>query len=204
MALATYAELQSSIGDWLNRADLVATIPSFISLAETAHNRQLRTRQMIKRSTALIGDAFTTLPTDMLEISNAQINGSRVTPLEFVSMTEADKIRQLYPAGTAKYFTIVGDTLELVPNPSSEVTVEIVYYARIPALSVSNTSNWLLLNSPDLYLYGSLIASAPYLRDDDRVMAWTSLYKQALGDLQFSDERARFTSTPLRARGPVF
>lgn len=204
MALATYAELQSSIGDWLNRADLVATIPSFISLAETAHNRQLRTRQMIKRSTALVSDAFTTLPTDMLEITNAQINGSRVTPLEFVSMDQADRVRKIYPAGSSKYFTIVGDTLELVPNPSSEVTVEIVYYARIPALSVSNTSNWLLLNSPDLYMYGALIASAPYLRDDDRVMVWTSLYKQALGDLQLADERARFTSTPLRARGPVF
>lgn len=204
MPLATYSELQSSIGDWLNRADLSATIPSFIAMAEVAHNRQLRTRQMIKRSTALIGDAFTTLPSDMLEITNAQINGSRVTPLEFVSMNEADKIRRLYPAGSSKYFTIVGDTLELVPNPSSEVEVEIVYYARIPALSASNQSNWLLLNSPDLYLYGALIASAPYLRDDDRVMVWTSLYKQALADLQISDERARFTSTPLRARGPVF
>lgn len=204
MPLATYSELQSSIGDWLNRADLSATIPSFIAMAEVAHNRQLRTRQMIKRSTALISDAFTTLPSDMLEISNAQINGSRVTPLEFVSMNEADKIRRLYPAGSSKYFTIVGDTLELVPNPTSEVEVEIVYYARIPALSASNQSNWLLLNSPDLYLYGALIASAPYLRDDDRVMAWTSLYKQSLADLQISDERARFTSTPLRARGPVF
>jgi hypothetical protein len=202
--LATYAELQSSIGDWLNRADLVATIPSFISIAESAHNRQIRTRQMIKRSTATVSDAFTTLPSDMLEITNAQINGSRVTPLDFVSMTEADKVRRLYPAGTSKYFTIVGDTLELVPNPSSSVEVEIVYYARIPALSASNTSNWLLLMSPDLYLYGALIASAPYLRDDERVMAWMNLYKQALAELQVSDERARFTSTPLRARGPVF
>ena len=204
MPLATYAQLQSSIGDWLNRADLVDTIPTFISMAEAAHNRQLRTRQMIKRSTATIGDAFTTLPSDMLEITNAQINGSRVTPLEFVAMDQADRVRKIYPAGSSKYFTIVGDTLELVPNPSSEVTVEIVYYARIPALSVSNTSNWLLLNSPDLYLYGSLIASAPYLRDDGRAATWLGLYKQALSDLQISDERARFTSTPLRARGPVF
>ena len=204
MPLSTYAELQSSIGDWLNRADLVATIPTFISMAEVAHNRQIRTRQMIKRSTATISDAFTTLPSDMLEITNAQINGSRVTPLEFVAMDQADRIREIYPAGSSKYFTIVGDTLELVPSPSSEVTVEIVYYARIPALSVSNTSNWLLLNSPDLYLYGALIASAPYLRDDDRTMTWLNLYKQALGDLQIADERARFTSTPLRARGPVF
>jgi hypothetical protein len=70
--LATYAQLQSSIGDWLNRADLAAAIPSFISIAEAAHNRQLRTRQMIKRSTAAITDAFTSLPSDMLEICNAE------------------------------------------------------------------------------------------------------------------------------------
>ncbi len=46
MALSTYAELKTSIGDWLNRADLTAVIPDFISLAEAQVERTLRTRQI--------------------------------------------------------------------------------------------------------------------------------------------------------------
>jgi len=34
MALTTYTELKASIADWLNRSDLTAAIPDFISLAE--------------------------------------------------------------------------------------------------------------------------------------------------------------------------
>ncbi len=34
MALTTYTELKTSIGDWLNRSDLTTAIPDFISLAE--------------------------------------------------------------------------------------------------------------------------------------------------------------------------
>ena len=52
MALTTYAELKTSIGDWLNRADLTAVIPDFISLAEAQIERTLRTRQMIVRANA--------------------------------------------------------------------------------------------------------------------------------------------------------
>ena len=34
MALTTYAELKTSVGDWLNRTDLAAAISDFVSLAE--------------------------------------------------------------------------------------------------------------------------------------------------------------------------
>ncbi len=47
MALTTYNELKTSVGDWLNRTDLTTVIPDFIALAEAQIERQLRTRQMI-------------------------------------------------------------------------------------------------------------------------------------------------------------
>ena len=34
MALTTYTELKTSVGDWLNRTDLTTVIPDFIALAE--------------------------------------------------------------------------------------------------------------------------------------------------------------------------
>ena len=39
MAITTYAELKSSIANWLNRDDLTSVIPDFISLTEAGINR---------------------------------------------------------------------------------------------------------------------------------------------------------------------
>ena len=41
------------------------------------------------------------------------------------------------------------------------------YYQKIPALSGSVTTNWLLAKSPETYLYAALIEGAIYLRDED-------------------------------------
>ena len=42
MALDNFTNLKSSIADWLNRSDLTAIIPAFITLAETQLNREIR------------------------------------------------------------------------------------------------------------------------------------------------------------------
>ena len=39
MAIGTFDELKTSIGDWLNRDDLTAVITDFITLAEAQFNR---------------------------------------------------------------------------------------------------------------------------------------------------------------------
>ncbi len=48
MAITSYSTLQTSIGDWLNRADLTAVIPDFITLAEAQFNRNIRHRKMVE------------------------------------------------------------------------------------------------------------------------------------------------------------
>jgi hypothetical protein len=74
------------------------------------------------------------------------------------------------------------------------------YYKKIPALSDSNTSNWLLAKSPAMYLYGALVQSAPYLRDDDRITTWGTLYKEAFNDLMLEEQRSNFSGTTPRMR----
>jgi hypothetical protein len=80
----------------------------------------------------------------------------------------------------------------------------LTYYATIPALSVSNTTNWLLTDSPDLYLYGALLQAAPYLQDDQRISTWGTLYERCLNDLKVSDERSRMATSALRMRARSF
>jgi len=66
-------------------------------------------------------------------------------------------------------------------------------------LSDSNTSNWLLSLSPDIYLYGALLQATPYLRDDERLPVIASLYQRMIEDMNISNERTSGqTSTQMR------
>jgi hypothetical protein len=91
--------------------------------------------------------------------------------------------------------------LEFIPTPDTTYDGELTYYAKIPSLSDSNTSNWLLAYAPDLYLYGALVEAEPYLKNDERIAVWGELYLRVIADIEVADERASVASTPLvRAR----
>lgn len=65
MALdGSYAGLKASVADWLNRADLAAVVPDFISLAEGQMNRRLRVRRMVATASASISAPYESLPAD--------------------------------------------------------------------------------------------------------------------------------------------
>ena len=194
-----YTELKASVADFLNRQDLTAVIPTFITLAEADLNRNVRHRSMLARSTASLDTQFTELPEDFLEAKNIQLNSSPVISLRYVTQEHADLVRAQYATGTPKYYTIVGDTIEVVPVPDSEQTIELVYYRRIPKLDTYET-NWLSETYPDAYLYGALLQAAPYLKDDERIGVWGSLYSKVLTDLNFSSDRAEVSGSALVMR----
>lgn len=201
MAISNYAELKSAVADWLNRADLTSAIPNFVSLAEAKFNRDLRTRQQVKRAYATLTGQYIQLPTDWAEGINLQLNVNPVRVLDFVTTDQADRIRaNRYGDTDADAYTIVGSQLEVIPVVGDDTEIEMAYYAKVPALSDSNTTNWLLTEWPDLYLYGTLVHAAPYLREDDRIATWKGLADQLTEEIRMSDERAKHSGGPLRAR----
>ena len=101
--------------------------------------------------------------------------------------------------GTPKSYTLEAGQFHLYPTPIAETNVELVYYAKVPALE-SNATNWLLTNSPDIYLYGSLLHSAPYLQDDARLAVWAQLYSAAVTRLNDSSMQAKTGGTNLRVK----
>lgn len=199
-----YTTLKSSVADWLNRQDLTSVIPTFISLAEADLNRSVRHRQMLGRATTTLDSHFTALPTDFLEAKNVQLNTNPLTSLKYVTMEHADLLRRGDATGQPKYYTIIGDTLEVVPVPSTDYEIELTYYKQIPALSDDNLTNWLINSHPDVYLYGTLMQSAPYLKDDERVGVWGSLYRQFVSDLNLSSDKAESSGSTLVMRTGVW
>ena len=206
MALTTYAELKTSIGDWLNRSDLTSVIPDFISLAEAQIERTLRARQMIVRANASFDAQYGAVPSDFLETKSLKLTSTNPqTPLEFLSIDALDQKAAEYTAsGKPRFFGVVGGQLRIVPTPDSTYTTELTYYAKLSKLSTSNTSNWLLSSSPDIYLYGSLLQAAPYLQDDARIQTWATLYERALNELQTADDRSASSGGALLTRAKTF
>ena len=203
MALDTFSGLKTTIADYLNRDDLTSIIPSFITLAEAKFNRKLRVRQMVKRATATLDTQYFAFPADFLQAKEFQLNTNPITILQFVTQNQGDygSASQYISTGKPQFYTIVGTQIQVIPTPDTGYTGELTYYGKIPALSDSNTSNWLLAYAPDLYLYGALLEASPYLKDDERLAVWGSLYTGSIGDIEIADQRASVASTPIvRAR----
>lgn len=194
MALTTYSALTSAIEDFLLRPDLTSVIPTFVELAEARLNRDLRVRQMVKRSQASVDTQYTLLPSDFLEAQNFEIvSVSPTYSLEPVTLQTVDRVRSARAApGRPKVYAVYGTTIEVAPAPDAAYTAELIYYGKIPSLSEINTSNWLLLQAPDVYLYGALLHSAPYLRDDERITLWAGLYNESVAALKLNNERSTF------------
>lgn len=212
MALVTdYASLQAAVTEWLARdqdATLIARIPSFIQFAEAKFNRELFVRQMEQRSSATLSfgvdDAeFVLLPPDFQSMRRVRLASVTGKPnLSFMSQTQMDEFRATTSdaAGQPQFFTIFGSEIELAPSPDAAYTLEMVYRTLIPALSDTNTTNWLLQLAPDLYLYGALLESAPYIKEDERLQTWGLGFKTALDGLNNLGLTSTFNAGPMSMR----
>jgi len=206
MALSTYSEIKSTVADYLNRADLTAVLPSFVTLAEAKFNRELRTRDMLTRVQTTSDDEYVSLPTDFLQHYSLELDAaSAQPPMDYIGPQEAKVLKaQNRTASTTYYYTVIDGAFEIIPAPGSDLDLRMVYYAKIPALSDSNTTNWLLTKSPDLYLYSALLEAAPYLKDDDRVQLWAAARQQVIDAMNLESERAMRSTIQLTARRRAF
>jgi len=211
-----YASLQAAVTEYLARdqdATLIARIPTFIQLAEAKFNRQLFVRQMEQRATALADTGssepeFISLPVDFQSMRRVRLSSVTGKPcLEFKSGTQMDEYRFVIRdiAARPRYFTVFGDEIELAPTPDRNYTIEMVYRQNIPPLA-PNATNWLLTLAPDLYLYGALLESAPYIKEDDRIQTWGLGFTTALNDLNNLGLTSAFNAGPMTVRvsGQVF
>lgn len=201
MAITTYSELKTAVADWLNRDDLTSAIPNFIALAEAQMNRTLRHRKMQTTASLSVSSNLVNLPADWLENVRIQLNTNPITPLVYETPEQIIEDSQKYSSsGQPMFFSVVGSQLQFLPSPDTTYTASLLYYAKIPALSVSNTTNWLLSEAPDLYLYATLIQSAPYLKEDERLATWAGIYDRILNDMEIADQNARVGNSKLTSR----
>jgi hypothetical protein len=200
MAISTYDELKTAVANWLDRDDLTDRIPEFIALAEARMNRVLRLRMMESKYTAstVASQRNYALPTGYIQMRNFQINTSPVTPLQYVSPEIYDRLWGGSTGGTPQFYTIITNEIQLGPIPGSVLTLEMLFYKKITALSGTNTTEQMLTDNPDIYLYGALLEAEPFIMNDERVGLWAKGFQQAVADLQEQDNKDRHSGSALR------
>ena len=208
MALTNYSGLKASFADFLNRDDLTSVIPDFVALAEAQINRDVRHWRMEARSSGQQdpADEYMQIPADWVETIRLHLTGTGTSVVNLVSRDAmADKRSANENAtGTPRMYTHADGQFQLYPTPSNDTDFELLYYQKIPSL-ITNTDNWLLLEAPDVYLYGALLHSAPYLAEDARLAVWAQLYSAAVQRLNQTSEDAMFSGSglTLKVRGLV-
>lgn len=192
MDLSSYSGLCSAIASFAVRegdTEFEASVPIFINLAEERFNRELRVRWMEASDTLTVTDGVAPLPADYLQYRRVRAGGCDL------HVADAEWIEA---RGDGPYFSISGSNVRYGGGGGS---IDLDYYQRIPALSASNQSNWLLSRYPSLYLYGALIESAPFMMDDPRMGVWGAMFDKAMSGLVSEDSLAKFAGAKSRPAG---
>lgn len=191
--ITTYATLQSAMADWLIKTNLTTQIPQFIQLVEARLKRDRRARKLQTRTFSISSDNMA-LPSDFRSLDSWYLDGP--TYYGEIQIVPADRLGELKArlgdTGVPAYAAILDTTARFAPAPDGTYSTKMVYWRKLLPLSATQTTNWLLTDHPDIYLYGALIESAPYLKDDARVPVWERRYEQALEELHEETQDRQF------------
>jgi hypothetical protein len=193
---ATYTDLQADIARWMNRTDLTTDIPTFIAHAESRIATDLRLRKMLVSITInAAASQSASLPAGWLDFKSLAIDRRPLSFMPQEMLAERSRCR----TGRPGFYTIVGGDVILDQVPSVAYSIDTVYYKRLDPLFQSS-SNWLLTDHPNVYLYAALTEGALFLKKPDEAATWAALYGGLIESLRSEDKRATSSGSTLRMR----
>lgn len=205
MAISTYADLKSAVADWLERSDLAARIPDFVTLAESRLNRLFRGR-MNEVNTVLastVGARTIALPADFTEAVSVHVAGCP----EGLRFVDPALIELTADAGRPNFWTLEAGNLAFERPFDAVYGVTLRYLSRL-TLSDGAPTNAILAEYPDLYLFGALLEAAPFLRDADLLALFQARFDTAMSEANakegMSRRQSKLRSDPALVRRDVY
>jgi len=214
MSIGTYAELQTAVSNWLDRGDLTDRITEFIDLTEARMNRVLRLQLMVNVDTTTLGGAAAlvagtrdyALPAGYLQMLDFTLTTNPIRTLSYITPENMNRMWAGSQSGVPQSYTIFSNnssgtpvpSVKLGPKPDSAYTYSMMFYKKIAALTPANTTEAMLTDNPDIYLYGALLEAEPFLMNDERVQLWSMAYKEAVTNLQEQDNKDRHSGSAMR------
>lgn len=194
--ISSYSTLLTEVASWLARSDLTAAIPGFVQSFEEKFlsDPENHATWMESALSVTLSSNVAALPSDYLGLRVAYFSG--YPPLKRISL---EQLYSRYPrggssAGVACFISRNASNFEFGPEIQSGSLLG-TYYAK-PALLRNYTTggadavaHFLIVNFPQLCLWGSILAAEAFIKDDVRVPMWKAAY-----DMEVETYRNRFAA----------
>lgn len=192
MAITTYAELVTALTtNWMHRDDLATVAPEAIAIAEAKFNRRLRTKhqELALAATAIDSSYQIAIPSNFRAVKRLWRTDSPTMPLGVKSLEFI--IKRSWAAEKALNYCVEDATFRF----DGTGTVAGVLLRNIPALSGSNTTNWLLTAEPDVYLYNCMAEMTKYVGNMERASHWEQLGDRKIDEINRVENADQFSGS---------
>ena len=198
----TFTTLKQDVQRYLERGNTLASdpivfeqIPRLINLAERRIARELKVEGFINVVTGTLSPGQSVYPkpdrwrdTVSMSIGTGATGDNR--KVLFARVYEY--LRSYWPNALETDTPLFYSDYDyshwlLAPTPDAEYPFEILYYELPPLLDESVQTNWITEYAPQLLLYGTLVEATPFLKNDERIQVWQSMYDRAAAMLNGED-----------------
>ena len=198
----TFTTLQQDVQRYLERGSTYASdpvvfeqIPRLINLAERRIARELKVQGFINVVTGTLTSGQSVYPkpdrwrdTVSMNIGTGVSNNSR----KIVFTRSYEYLRCYWPDSTETGEPVFYSDYDyshwlIAPTPDAEYPFEILYYELPPLLDDEVQTNWITEYAPQLLLYGALLEATPFLKNDERIQVWQSMYDRSAAMLNGED-----------------
>lgn len=191
-----YNSLTEQIKQYSKRTDefFISQIPNFINQAinriySEAKNigfEKVVTNQLIQNQFLLDKPADWKETVSLTITINGDLSVLRLRTLEFCQaywQTPTITGQPVFYADFNNY-----SSFYLAPTPNQNYQFRLIYLA-LPLFNAENPENFLTLRYPSLLLYASMLETIPFLKGDERVPVFESLYNRALQSINKDAEK---------------
>lgn len=198
----TFTTLQQDVRRYLERGATYASdpvvyeqIPRLINLAERRISRELKVQGFINvvTGTLTIGQSVYSKPDRWRDTVSMNIGtGTQGNSRKVLFSRAYEYLLSYWPDRSSTeepifYSDYDYDHWLIAPTPDEEYPFEILYYELPPLLDDTVQTNWLTEYAPQLLLYGTLLEATPFLKNDERIQVWQSMYDRAAAMLNGED-----------------
>jgi len=189
----SYNSLVENVQQYMERDDagFVAQIPSLISIAESRIASELKTylQLTVVETTVVSNQTVISKPVRWRKTASMKINGQ---PVLLRSQDYIAQYQSQSSNGQPLYYADYDyDNWAIAPRSDATYPVEICYYSEIQPLDNANQQNLFTRETPQLMLYGTLLAAQGYLKALDKLPVWKQYYDDALKSVKSEDNSRR-------------
>lgn len=187
MAMANFTDLKALVTDYVNSATVTSSrIDDFIRLTEArivgdfAENQLLA--KLLESETIVTDAASKALDAGYRGTSVVYLDANPKKVLSYMSPDEFFGRWLSSNSGKPSAYTIQGMNIHFGPTPDSSYNA-IHWFVKMPDLA-TDTTNSILTNHPNLYLYGVLSEAYDWLSNDAKATKYERRYLQTLDSLE--------------------